>query len=342
MPGMDDQFRQFRAKKAVQSERDRLLKRADGNIDVDKLKPSDGKDQARALVATAMLWPIGVAPYFITVGLWFYVYHDSLAETVCATAALLISAALLCVGSKKRALGKDRPVMWWLGVICAQATIVGTMLGFFCYFHNLAYYWKYQEMRSYTNVAAAQSPAAFGDGSMFLFTEDTRVDPQRGVGYRSKWSGGTFCVAPIVDSTMNQGSDIYYWAVGEGCCNARGDFQCDDAADFTTRSGLAVLEPVDVVRPFMQWAVRGASYPKYRSAIALAEAQYFTRASREPKLVRWVKDPIAARDAFYGAARSLCVSFSVVYSLVVLVLCYIVSWKLIPKQRPEGLVRAAP
>lgn len=340
--GIDQQFREQRAKKSVQTERDRLLKRADEKVNVSKFLPSDGKDQARALVATSMLAGIGVTPYFVAVLMWMYVYHDSLAETICAVMGLLIGSALLCVGSTKRALGKDRPAMWWLGIICSQAVIVGTILGFVLYFRYLAYYWKYEEMRSYTNVAAAQSPAAFGDGSMFLFTEDTRVDPTRGVGYRSKWTGDTYCVAPIVDSTMNQGSDIYYWAVGKDCCNARGDFQCDDASDFTTRSGLVMLEPSDIVRSFMRWAVRGSPYEEYRDAISLQEAQYFTKASSEPKLVRWTRDPIAMRNSFYSEARSTFTWFSVFYVIFVTVCSYIISWKLIPAQRAEGLVRASP
>lgn len=342
MPGMDEQFRQFRAKRAIASERDRLLKKADSNINVSKYLPSDSKDQARAFVITAMLAGVGVLPYFATVGLWFYVYHNSFVATVCVTAALLIICAMLCVGSFKRTLGKDRPQMWWLGVVGAQATIVGTMLGFFCYFHYLAYYWKYQEMRTYTNVAGAQSTAAFGDASMFLFTEDTQVDPSRAVGFKSKWSGSTFCAAPIIDSTMNQGADIHFWAVGEGCCNARGHFKCDDAGDFSTRSGLVVLEPADIVRPFMKWAVRDAAYPKFKDAIALSEAQYLVRASPEPMLVRWTKEPIAMKDSFWWSAKSLYTTFSVVYCLLAVAFCYSVSWQLIPKQKREGVIRGAP
>lgn len=339
---MDDQFRQFRSKRALQSENDRLLAKANAKIDASRRLPGDGKDQARAIVSTGMLLGLGLLPFFATLSLWFYTYHESFVETICVTAALLILSALLCVGSFKRSLGKDRPAMWWLGVICAQATLVGTFLGFFCYFHYLAYYWKYQEMRTYTNVAAAQTASAFGDGSMFLFTEDTRVDASRGVGFKSKWSGETYCAAPIVDSSMGQGSDINYWAVGEGCCAARGDFKCDDAGDFSTRSALVVLEPADVVRPFMQWAVRHASYPKFTDAIALAEAQYLVRASATPKLVRWSRDPIAMKDAFHRDAVSLCKTCGTVYVSLAAVLCYAVSWQLVPKQRNEGLMREAP
>merc|ERR1719181_266254 len=81
---------------------------------------------------------------------------------------------------------------------------------------------------------------------MLLWTEDTRLDPMRAVGFKSRWTGQTYCAAPIVDSTMNSANDINYWAVGENCCSARAEFHCDDAADPTTRSALVLLEPEDV------------------------------------------------------------------------------------------------
>ena len=140
-----------------------------------------------------------------------------------------------------RLTGKARPWLWWVGFFTFQAvvhlrfkfrasvghceaTLAALVIGFFLYYRNLIYYWNYnvtwrhhlldrcdmtifsadfekQEMRSYTNVAAAQDDAArhpsaqvselfhhvfaekscrqsletkaFPDAYMFLFTEDT-------------------------------------------------------------------------------------------------------------------------------------------------------------------------
>jgi len=277
--------------------------------------------------------------YVVMLLMWFYVYHSSLADTVVAFVLLEVASVFCCVLSTKRAVGKDRAWLWWLGILNGQATLVALVVGFFIYFRFLCYYWKYTEMRTYTNVAAAQDASAFKDGSMILFTEDTRLDPIRAVGYKSKWTGQSYCVAPIVDGTMSNANDIYYWAIGVDCCNPRAEFHCDDAEDFKTRSALVVLEPQDVVRPFMQWAVRGAAYPHYKSAIELQEATYFTKAARNPTLVYWTRDPIAMKDEFYNRAKHLCTWLSVIYVLLMTGFTYWVSWRLVPKQRGEGVIR---
>mmetsp|Transcript_100673 Transcript_100673/g.324834 ORF Transcript_100673/g.324834 Transcript_100673/m.324834 type:complete len:344 (+) Transcript_100673:146-1177(+) len=337
--GPVDHVRHHRARAEIHTERDKLLKRADRNVDIQKFMPNDGKDRARAMLLASGLVVCSMAGYVIMLLMWFYVYHESLMNTIVAFVLLICLSVALCLASSKNALGKDRPWLWWLGLLHGQATLVALVIGFFLYFRFLCYYWKYMEMRTYTNVAAAQHSAAFSDGSMFLFTEDTRLDPVRSVGFKSRWTGQTYCVAPIVDSSMNNGNDIHYWAIGMDCCNARAGFRCDDAEDFSTRSALVVLEPEDVVRPFMRWAVRGASYPHYKQAVALQEATYFTKAALKPKLVFWSKDPLAMREAYYTTARSLCLYVSVAYVLLASGFTYWISWRLIPKQRREGVIR---
>lgn len=304
-----------------------------------KFLPSDGKDRARALLITLALVMPGMIGYMVMTLMWFYVYRYSLPDTVVAFVALVIASVLCAVLSTKKAMGKDRPWLWWIGALNLVGTFVALVIGFFLYFRFLCYYWKYSEMRTYTNVAAAQDGSAFKDGNMILFTMDTRLDSQRSVGYKSRWTGQTYCAAPIVDSTMSNGADISYWAIGTDCCTPRAEFHCDDAGDFTTRSALIVLEPHDVVRPIMRWAVRGAAYPHYREALKLQESTYFTKAARTPTLVYWTKDPIAKKDEFFERAKSICIWLTVIYTLLVVGFGYFVAWRLIPKQRREGVIR---
>merc|ERR1719401_352709 len=139
-----------------------------------------------------------MAPYALVLVTWFFVFHQSLLQALVTFAGLAAAGMFLCVASTKRATGKERPWLMWFGGVWLQALVVGTVVGFFLYFRDLAYYWKYSEMRTYTNIAAAQDASAFGDGSMFLFTEDTRLDPMRSIGYRSRWDGQTYCVGPII------------------------------------------------------------------------------------------------------------------------------------------------
>jgi len=295
------------------------------------------KDRARAIVISAGLTFPGMTSYLIILMIWFYAYHESVVSLVIAFIALLVTYIVLIALSDRRVLGRERPWMWWVGVLGIQAIVIALILGFFLYFRLLCYWWKYAEMRTYTNVAAMQDPDAFSDGSMILFTEDSQIDPMRSVGLKSRWTGETYCVSPIIDSAMNDGNDIQYWAIGENCCPPRGAFHCGDAGDFSTRSALVVLEPEDVVRPFMRWAVRGSSYSLFVEAIRMQEAAYFTKAAGNPKLVYWTRDPIALKESFFLKAKNGCVAFSLCYFFAFLLFSFIVAlWRLIPKQKSQN------
>lgn len=337
--GIVDHVRHSRAREEVHTERDRLLKQA-GKSEKTKSKTltqDTSKDRARAMVFSAILTFPGMIGYVVILMTWFFVYHESLSHTIAVFILLLAVCAGLCSFSDRKALGRNRLWLWWGAALAAQAALVAFVLGFFLYFRLLCYYWKYAEMRTYTNVAAAQDPAAFIDGSMILFTEDTHIDPMRAVGFKSRWTGQTYCVAPIVDSTMSTGDDIKYWAVGEECCPPRGGFSCDDAEDFSTRTALVVLEPEDVVRPFMKWAVKGSSYHHFKDAIAMQESTYFTRAASHTQFVYWTKDPIVLKESFFKKAKDNCTVFSLVYFLIFLTFSYFISWRLILKQQSASV-----
>jgi len=336
-----DAVRMQKARMAVAGERDKLLKRADRRLDLTKYLHNDGKERARAIVVTACFSLFGMMPYASILWIWFAMYHETFAQSAVLAVLLFVVGFLFLAGSTKRAMGKDRPWMWWFGLVWLQAAAAGFVFGFFLYFRSMAFYWRHEQMRTYTNVAGAQAADAFGDGSMFLFTQDTNLDASRAVGYKSKWTGETYCVAPIVDPSMNQASAINYWAVGLNCCTPRGEFHCGDSHDFTTRSGLRKLEPDEVARPWMQWAMQGNTYSKYMEAVRLQTASFFTTSARMPTLLLWSKDPIALKESYYTDARDMCIHASLVYFAIVAIGCYQIAWKLIPRQKPEGVLREA-
>lgn len=341
--GYHTMVRNSLARDLVHGERDKLVTGAEQRTDGKELRRfsagADGKDRARALVIAAGMSVFGMVPYALMLVTWFFVFHQSLLQAVVTFAGLAAAGMFFCVASTKRATGKDRPWLRWFGGVWLQALVVGAVVGFFIYFRDLAYFWKYSEMRTYTNIAAAQDASAFGDGSMFLFTEDTRLDALRAVGFKSRWSGDTFCAAPLVDVTMNQASEVNYWAVGRNCCGARAEFLCGDAGDSATRSALRVLEPEDVARPFMRWAVRRTSFPDYMEAVRLEEATYATKSAARPALVEWTRDPVSLRNSFYDQARETCVRVSLTYFACVAVAAYLIAWRLVPQKRPEGVLR---
>jgi hypothetical protein len=282
------------------------------------------QDKAWAVLHCLLCTAVALAFFFAMIYVWFAIYHTTFFWSVFILFVLiLIACVIILFGSGNGKLTyKQRKWVVCLGITCILTTILGTVLGFIMYFQYLAYYFRYLEMRAYTNVGASQAVSSFNDGDMFLFTMDTRLDVMRSIGHRSKYSGNDMCVAPLVDKTMSNVNPINFWAAGDNCCLARSQFMCDDAKDANAMSALVMLEPDEVVRPFMTWAVRGAVYPRYVNAIMQQESAYATRAADKIRLVYWVKDPIAKRDSFYYDARRRVMWFGLILCLCLLVVTY--------------------
>jgi len=268
----------------------------------------------RAVLVAVLLTTASFACFVTMLCVWFHIYHSSFLVSCGILAVLLVGSVLVEL--------TRGPRRWlaWMGPLCSQGSLAGTVLGFFIYFQHLAYYFAYQDLRVYSNVAGSQRNGAYRDASMLLFTEDTRVDPLRTVGFSSRWTGETYCVAPIVDPSMGSDATIQYYAVGMNCCQPRSEYECDGAQDPTVRSGLVILEPEDVARPWMQWAVKSSILTRYERAIKLQAATYYTPSAQKPKLMRWTRDPEALKDAYYSDGLKLAYSIGSVYFFVCLAL----------------------
>merc|ERR1719265_2039485 len=190
---------------------------------------------------------VGMSLFNAVMMMWFFVFRWYFWWSV----MILVGCLAVCTGLVIYGRRRQAERIWLIatGYIGIVVTFVALGFGFFMYYHYLVYYIHYTEMRSYSNVGASQSVTQFSDGAMFLFTQDSRLAMMRSVGYKSRWTGKVYCVAPVVDSTMTSANPINFWAVGEGCCTARGEFACNDAQDTTALSALVVLEPEDIVRP---------------------------------------------------------------------------------------------
>jgi len=277
----------------------------------------DEQAKAWAVIHALIMSFVCIGFFLAMIFMWFFVYRKSFFWSIVIFLSCLAgSAGISFYGSKKR---DERYWIIIMGCVCAVVTFISLFFGFFMYYRFLVYYEHYVEMRTYSNVGGSQSVTQFNDGSMFLFTQDSRLDVMRSVGYKSRWTGNVYCVSPVVDSTMTNADPINFWAVGEGCCLARGEFACDDAQDSKTMSALVVLEPEDVVRPFMRWAVAGSVYPRYERSMRLQEAAYATRAAPNIKMLYWVKDPIAKQNSFYEKAKNYTVWTALLLWIVLLV-----------------------
>lgn len=280
----------------------------------------DGQAKAMAAIHAIIISFVAIGFFSIMMLVWFKVYRYSFLWSILIAVLCLIAVIVISVVGLKRK--NERMWVVFMGALSGVMIVTGIVFGFFMYYRHLVYYLRYQEMRTYSNVGGSQPATSFNDGSMFLFTQDTRLDVMRSVGFKSRWTGETYCVAPVVDSTMTAANAINFWSIGENCCLARGDFVCGDAEDPKTMSALVVLEPEDVVRPFMKWAVAGASYPRYIRSIHLQEAAYATRAAQNIKLLYWVKDPIAKMNSFYDEAKDTTVWTGVCLWIAILFVSY--------------------
>jgi hypothetical protein len=192
----------------------------------------------------------------------------------------------------------------WVRVIgrhSACAAAAGFAIGLLIHYKYMLYFGKYTAMMRYSNVAASQSVLQFEDASWLLFTEGTKVDTTRAVGYRNLRTSETLCVAPVIDGQMSTSDPIVFWAVGTGCCNWRASFNCDDAKA-GGRNGLLILEPHNLVSDSMEWAVRGHFDKEgFQEAISLAESVFAMTSGTDVRYVRWVNDP---ETTIYAYRRS--------------------------------------
>jgi len=326
-----------RAREQISSEQEPLMRAANKMTQKRSYAEPDSKDSIRAWIMTIFLSLAAYTVYVMMLLMFYYLYYSSLAATcIVYVALILLGLGMLYVGIEAGkhqmttmspwALWINRGWLVWLGFSCMLMATIGGLVGFFVYYQDLVYYERYQELETYTNVGASQSTVEYNDAGAILFTDDTRLDTMRAVGFQSRWNGNIYCVAPIVDGSMGTTTEINWWAVGLDCCNPRQDFRCDDAQDSGNKAATIVLNPDDVVRPYMEWAVEVNPYPRYESAIQLENANYFTQAAQSYRLVYWTNDPYAKQATFKQRAVTKTIVVSVLVFCLLFGFCYVASF----------------
>lgn len=194
-----------------------------------------------------------------------------------------------------------------LAVRLALAILIGTFAGLYVYYRFLIFYYAYESMTQYTNIAASQPPLQFEDAGILYFTSDTTIDTSRAVGFQSAEKQATLCVAALTDSTMAPTDPVSIFVVGHNCCSARGDFVCDDAADATARSGFLLLRPKDLVNPILEplMTIQKTMFDRdgYDEAIEMLHSAFGTVSADDFRYIKWVKDPQKIIDSFRTTAN---------------------------------------
>jgi len=223
-------------------------------------------------------------------------YHMA-SEVIWATfVILLVGSSLFTM------LSSEQPLNRYLGILSFAGILVGGCVGFSCYELQLAHFWFLNDGHVYTNVLPSDPAAGYVDAGKLLFTEDSRVDTSRSLGYQD---GNTYCVAPIMDDSDH--GDVEFWAAGVNCCSSRGNFVCDDAFEPEARGG-AIIRSVSALSSDVR--------DKYALAVRQAEAAFEIASTPDPLFVRWVQDPQLLQDDFWHVGCGVIIAGCGVYLLL--------------------------
>lgn len=237
---------------------------------------------------------------------------------------LLICGLLLVFSVGWTMIPSHKKWFWYMGMLCKIGTIAGLVVGCYIYYKHMIYYHAYGDLRKYTNVAASSNCAEFSDAGMLLFTKDSKVDTTLAVGMISPEEEGTiFCVAPIVDGSMNKDSPISFWAIGTNCCQERAHFECDDAKDPNAQAGMVLVDVSLFTSAATSWLVTSMSDDdQFQAAIKLQKAVYGTTGPgpNDNVLLRWTKDPIHLQDTFWREGVEYITYSIVCYAILSLAL----------------------
>jgi len=201
-----------------------------------------------------------------------------------------------------------------LPLSCMAGVVVSSCLGLVAYKSFYSHYWLYRSSHSYVNVLPSEPAAGYLDAGKLVFADEARVDAKRGLGFKDR---SVYCVAPIIDDSKPE--KIQFWAAGQDCCSARGDFECDDAWDRKAHAGVVVRRAA----------------PEYLQAVKQAKAVYGLSSPAEPIFVQWVVDPEKVELNYWLLGNGVLIGSCLVF----LVLSGVVNVILLPLTKPPEEVR---
>lgn len=236
--------------------------------------------------------------FYAAVSAMFAFGYHMLSEVIWATFAILLVGAILSVMLS----AGTKPLNMYLGILCVGAIVTGGCVGLTTYQLQLAHFWFLNDGHVYTNVLPSDPAAGYVDAGKLLFTEDSRVDTSKSLGYQD---GDTYCVAPILDDSDT--GDVEFWAAGVNCCASRGNFVCDDAFEPSARGG-AVIRSVSALSSDVR--------DKYALAVKQAEAAFEIASTPDPLFVRWVQDPQLLQEDFWHVGCGIIIAGLGVYLLL--------------------------
>jgi len=155
--------------------------------------------------------------------------------------------------------------------------LVGMTFGLWLYSNFMIYYYAHKDLRTYTNVLGSEIPQQFTDASILSFAHSTVVDTSRSAGFKSFGNGGKrYCVAPVIDTSLDTSQEISIWAIGVDCCDSRGGFACGDIFKDGAHAGVVLLRQEMFVHPALEGMMGDyiAERQRFTQAVELARHSY--------------------------------------------------------------------
>lgn len=245
----------------------------------------------------------------------FVCHQFQLSSALVAGVAAAIAGLMALIGIAAR----DRALLA-LGLLCLSAVSMSSGIGLYISERWTYEYFHIVQGATYEKLSAHSHAGKLADASVLIFDQDVGVNVEQTIGFRH-W-GQTFCVAPIVGlhededegeetpgvafssrSPVRRNSassplllaanrpkegprDVQFWAVGMGCCGARGDFHCDSALSPKAHSAVVLAEQAD----------------GYKQAVRMAGPIYGLTTVPGAVFVQWVDSPLRFRvDLLTGA-----------------------------------------
>lgn len=253
-----------------------------------KFQPQRKEYQSRRLTLAVLIFAPLIA--FTLIMCLFALAYVHIWAFVWLTVVILFMAALLKT-LRDLKIGAAKPGVF-LGVLVLVATLSGSVLGLWLYHSQLAPYWAVRLGRVYTNLLPDEPAEAHADVGIINFAEGARVDTAQSASFTA---GYKYCVAPVVGATLIDPDlqAVQYWAAGMDCCTPRSGFLCDEALEYSARSGVAIIDASGLTT---------AEKPYYLKAVNQSIATYGTLTAKEPVFVKWVEDPWEVQAGRWNSA----------------------------------------
>lgn len=243
----------------------------------------------KAVVVAAQTMPLSVQKtlgarlpalaFVLIVGFFTYVYHVIPIAPWAIVFFGSVFAVVMCwppsyIGMKKRTWGDWGPMASWFIALTLGIVIGQINYGIFESWINTTF------LRHYENISSKTPSAAVVDAGVLKFEPGTVLQTTMSAGY--KFWFYNYCAAPIAGDNPTA-APITFWAVGVGCCDSRGGFTCDSAADASARSAV----------PLRRYNLNEEIAEHYDHAVRMSAAANDLEVAKDKLFVYWTKDPKA-------------------------------------------------